>query len=175
MFTKLDQFVQSYKVNKNNPIPAFIVRDGLQNIVEDIQDEINQLLPHGSGIDNNWVIEHQGDMLFECYNSYHAMDGNGFYCGWIDFTVTFNAITKEIEVETDKKQAKAIEDEYMSPDQDECCGDCFDYCPCPCFDDLEDMLYETVEIAVTDYLLLHTLKYAKKFYPVLFEKIANNT
>lgn len=53
---------------------------------EHIQELINKL-PHGSGIDGKWVINYDKYEVIELGNFYHAMDENGFYVGYIDFTV----------------------------------------------------------------------------------------
>ena len=50
----------------------------IQNIVDH--------LPHGSGIDLDWVWERKGKKV-HCYNSFHYRDENGFYDGWQDFVL----------------------------------------------------------------------------------------
>lgn len=50
-------------------------------------DELIKQLPHGSGIDSSWIIAlTRSDVLFFS-NSFHAMNEQGGYEGWIDFTV----------------------------------------------------------------------------------------
>jgi hypothetical protein len=49
--------------------------------IEKLKDE----LPHGSGIDSDWVIEAGDNGKIYAYNSYHCMDEYGFYDGWLDF------------------------------------------------------------------------------------------
>lgn len=44
-------------------------------------------LPHGSGINAQWVIEDKGDKYI-CHNGYDTMDEAGYYDMWIDFTLT---------------------------------------------------------------------------------------
>ena len=46
-------------------------------------------LPHGSGIDYDWMAEKLGNGKIKAHNAYHAMDENGFYCRVFDFSVTF--------------------------------------------------------------------------------------
>ena len=48
------------------------------------------LLPHGSGLDGTWDIDyaHSREDHIVLAMQYHAMDENGFYDGWIDFTLT---------------------------------------------------------------------------------------
>jgi hypothetical protein len=48
--------------------------------------EIVEALPHGSGIDSSWSVDLVGRGV-NFYNSYHAMNENGFYCGWHDFYI----------------------------------------------------------------------------------------
>lgn len=50
-------------------------------------EEIIDALPHGSGIDAKWecIGDTKHRKEFRC--AYHAMDENGFYDGWIDFSV----------------------------------------------------------------------------------------
>lgn len=57
---------------------------------EDTIKKMLDLLPHGSGIDGDWAFDFvkSGDDKVIFYNSFHAMDENGMYDGWIDFTVT---------------------------------------------------------------------------------------
>lgn len=49
-------------------------------------DELPEELPHGSGIDADWVIEGHTHHI-TCRNSFHCMDQNGMYEGWQDFSV----------------------------------------------------------------------------------------
>ena len=48
--------------------------------------KLANLLPHGSGIDGDWLIVKIGNKLY-AYNSYHIMNDYGFYVGWQDFYV----------------------------------------------------------------------------------------
>lgn len=49
---------------------------------------IDNLMPHGSGIDGMVNLDTNGGGRFLTFHSsYHAMDDNGFYDRWIDFTV----------------------------------------------------------------------------------------
>lgn len=47
---------------------------------------LEELLPHGSGIDCKWLIEDKGSNLV-ARNSFHCMDTNGYYDGYQDFTL----------------------------------------------------------------------------------------
>lgn len=47
-------------------------------------------LPHGSGLDGTWGIDYAKSHAERLVLTmqYHAMDENGFYDGWIDFSLT---------------------------------------------------------------------------------------
>ncbi len=47
---------------------------------------LEEVLPHGSGIDCDWEIEQKGNYVY-CRNSFHCMNYNGYYDGYADFTV----------------------------------------------------------------------------------------
>lgn len=59
---------------------------------------IKPLLPHGSGIDYQWICEvlykrvskfHYEPYAIHCHNAIHAMNENGYYDGNVPFTVVF--------------------------------------------------------------------------------------
>lgn len=50
------------------------------------EDNVLEMLPHGSGIDCKWEVEEFKPSLV-CRNSYHVMNEHGFYDGYIDFSV----------------------------------------------------------------------------------------
>lgn len=50
------------------------------------EDQLTELLPHGSGIDCKWTFASIRDGI-DCFNSFHMMDENGGYCGYADFRV----------------------------------------------------------------------------------------
>ena len=57
---------------------------------EEVISQLIDKLPHGSGLDSDWRINYEKSQpdRIQLYTSYHAMDENGFYDGWIDFTLT---------------------------------------------------------------------------------------
>lgn len=57
---------------------------------ESIEKIINQYLPSGSGIDSGVKLdlENSNDQKLVFNSSFHAMDENGYYDRWIDFTLT---------------------------------------------------------------------------------------
>jgi hypothetical protein len=57
-------------------------------VVMNTKDVLLKILPRGSGIHINWEIEEISPESFRCYNAFHVMDGNGFYCGRIPFQCT---------------------------------------------------------------------------------------
>lgn len=53
-------------------------------------EDIVNLLPHGSGFDSDWQIDFDNENYPQSIilsNGYHAMDGNGFYSGWLNFDI----------------------------------------------------------------------------------------
>lgn len=66
-----------YHVYVDNP-------HGRTNAVVDIC-KLADVLPHGSGFDGDWriVVNRNGDVT--CRSEYHAMNKNGYYCGWRNF------------------------------------------------------------------------------------------
>ena len=56
-------------------------------------EAVRCLLPHGSGLDNEWYIDFDkshGERIV-LLSSYHAMDDNGMYDRWINFNVVITA------------------------------------------------------------------------------------
>ncbi len=55
----------------------------------EIEKIIKDFFPHGSGIDNGCFFDFEksnGERLV-LNSSFHCMDNNGYYAGWIDFSV----------------------------------------------------------------------------------------
>lgn len=56
--------------------------------VNGVSRDLLDVLPSGSGFDTSWCVDLSKDgKTLLLYSSYHAMDDNGYYCGWADFTV----------------------------------------------------------------------------------------
>lgn len=57
---------------------------------EDLREIERNYLPHGSGFDSGCTIDidKSNDTRIVINSSYHVMNENGFYSGWVDFTVT---------------------------------------------------------------------------------------
>ncbi len=51
--------------------------------------ELIDELPHGSGLNSQWDLDfvRSNDSRLIFYTSYHCMDENGMYDGWVDFTL----------------------------------------------------------------------------------------
>ena len=60
-----------------------------------IIDTLLSILPHGSGIDCKWKFDITNKAI-ECKNSYHVMNDNGMYSGYIDFTVKIKTTHRDI-------------------------------------------------------------------------------
>lgn len=56
---------------------------------ESLEYLMKDKLPHGSGIDCTWEIELKKEFII-CKNSWHLMNENGYYDGYIDFTIKVN-------------------------------------------------------------------------------------
>ena len=58
-------------------------------------DELEKVLPHGSGIDYNWELEERGKYIY-AENAFHYMNEEGFYDGVLPFTIKFyrDGVTK---------------------------------------------------------------------------------
>ena len=52
----------------------------------EIPEKIIECLPHGSGIDCEWTYKEKKDYIVFS-NSFHVMNDNGYYIGYIDFSV----------------------------------------------------------------------------------------
>lgn len=62
--------------------------------VERTIHQLNDLLPSGSGFDNGTIIDMDCKNPFQKFDlvtCFHHMDGNGYYAGWNDYTVTVKA------------------------------------------------------------------------------------
>ena len=54
----------------------------------DFNSKIIGILPHGSGINDDWTIEHKGGKVI-CKNAYDRINEAGLYDGVFPFSVTF--------------------------------------------------------------------------------------
>jgi hypothetical protein len=154
MFTPLDRHIRSYLLNKDNTNHIFISNGGVGWIVEKLEEEIKSLLPHGSGIDCIWHVNHVKDLVFDCHNSYHAMDQNGFYCGYVDFIVRIDLLTKDFDVEVCQQDIEAIVggyEEYIEGDDVETNA--------PYLEDLGDYLHQAVSHNLEYYYAQESIKY----------------
>jgi hypothetical protein len=175
MITKLDQLVQNYLCNRTNDHPKFIESNGLQKIIDNIEEELVEVLPHGGGIDCKWNIEKKGNGLdFVCSNSFHVMDQNGYYCGYVDFSVYVNVEKPwhSLNVEVSQTDIDAIYSEYDvgAEATDEEIEEWNEVNACPYLDELEDDIFETVKYSLELYYISEAVKRAKQFYPYLLEK-----
>jgi hypothetical protein len=53
-------------------------------------EDLIDILPHGSGFDGDWTVDTDSETYPNAIilsNGYHAMDQNGFYSGWLNFTI----------------------------------------------------------------------------------------
>ena len=59
---------------------------------QSIISELNEILPHGSGINYDWHYTIQKNGLINAHNSFDAMDEYGGYCHIYDFSVKIKPI-----------------------------------------------------------------------------------
>jgi hypothetical protein len=79
---------------------------------EKIEEIVEKYLPHGSGIDNgnSFDFDNSREDKLIINSSYHRMDENGFYDGWIDYQVvirpslTANGINLDVKGRFGKHQ-----------------------------------------------------------------------
>lgn len=84
---------------------------GIETPIDVLATILEEELPHGSGIDGDWTISPAGTNV-EASNYYHAMNGAGFYCGYLHFTVTIPvADPSAFTVEWDADDVAAMEEE----------------------------------------------------------------
>ncbi len=62
--------------------------------IETTIEQLEAILPHGSGINSDWNIKDKGQ-YFKCENSFHCMDDFGYYVGYSDFSII---IDKKLEL-----------------------------------------------------------------------------
>lgn len=77
---------------------------------------LEENLPHGSGIDADWHVDEKSDR-FIASNSFHAMDEDGFYDGWADFTVSIpKKKPEQFKLQFNGALAQRINKKYMLRD-----------------------------------------------------------
>jgi len=62
----------------------------LTAVKEKVLELVAEVLPHGSGIDSEWHLSFSTRTRIRAEASFHCMDENGMYDGWVDFTVLFD-------------------------------------------------------------------------------------
>ena len=111
-------------------------------------DELKEKLPHGSGIDCDWKLENETEDQTIVSNYWHAMDTNGYYCGYVYFEVKLDKQGNLLDVEVDQESIDAILKDYEPEDQ-ESESDEYTESFAPYLDDLDDYLYETINYCLT--------------------------
>lgn len=86
-------------INKSNTDSNI---ENWKNWIDKYDDNIDYIMrdvfPHGSGIDNgcHFNFDKSVNNKLVIDSGYHCMDPNGYYDGWIDFTVT---LTPDLELD----------------------------------------------------------------------------
>jgi len=90
----------------------------LESKFQELCDYLNEVLPHGSGIDSNWDFDYQKNGKVLAMNSYHCMDENGYYYGWADFTIKFDMFKdlRAFKLEFNGKRSSYLNDKHMLRD-----------------------------------------------------------
>jgi len=75
-------------------------------------EQMIDLLPHGSGIDGktefNFNKSRENKLIID--SSYHCMDQNGFYDGWVDFSIMItSSLIFEVDIVITGKFCKKYE------------------------------------------------------------------
>ncbi|MDD3263403.1 MAG: hypothetical protein PHT94_00745 [Candidatus Nanoarchaeia archaeon] len=94
------------------------IYNAIKNMDADTKIEfLDFCLPHGSGFDIKHEITEQ-KKNFEIRSSFHCMDENGYYCGWVDFTAYLwkdipSNKNKELTVYINGKYSNYLADKYF--------------------------------------------------------------
>ncbi len=109
-----------------------------------IPDELEDYLPHGSGIDSDWQIDfNDATQNIECVNAYHAMDENGVYAGWVRFQVEIPAIRPlDFNVVVNEQDVARIDAAYAAEEPNDWA---------PYLDNLDEVISEEVRHSLQRY------------------------
>ena len=66
---------------------------------------------HGSGIDADWTVTETDSLTWEVSNDFHCMDENGYYCGWLPFTIILDSEGRVDEVEIAEEDEETFGDD----------------------------------------------------------------
>jgi len=102
-------------------------------------------LPHGSGIDADWISNGEQGACISFCNEWHALDNNGCYCGWVPFEVIvrydLDKQRFDYSVTVDDGQIQSIVEGYEENVDDN--GDI--ETNAPYLDDLADIIHSSIE------------------------------
>lgn len=88
------------------------------NDINDKENFIKSIVPSGSGFDTIYNVYEQ-KKNFKIVSSYHVMNENGYYDGWIDFTIYLwknipSNRNKDITIEITGKYSNYLADKYFA-------------------------------------------------------------
>ena len=85
-----------------------------QAMQDEAEATLKAHLPHGSGIDCDWTFEWFPTRVV-CRNSWHAMNNNGFYEGYADFSLIlyYKRHVKDFKLEFNGYQAKRLNQKHF--------------------------------------------------------------
>jgi len=96
--------------------------------LDKIEETLLDALPHGCGIDYDWVFEILPNKII-CSNSYHVMNDGGYYDGFIDFVVVIKTEHRTIHKQLDYKISGRFGSKYA---------------------DIKDYLYQTIDYSLCE-------------------------
>ena len=114
-----------------------IINESTSNpVIKHIESGKTISLPHGSGIDCDWKWNANEDECIAFYNSWHAMDANGYYCGYVPFEVIITYIDDKFhfDVSIDNSAIDDIMADYE-----------IDVPNAPFLDDLGDVIWQSID------------------------------
>lgn len=109
VYQKLSAYIRAYKTNQETNNEKW-----MNYFEEKIKEIAEKYLPNGSGIDNgNYInIEESDENKIVIESSYHKMT-NGFYDGWIEYSVVVTPdLLNEIVFEFIEHNGNELEKDY---------------------------------------------------------------
>jgi hypothetical protein len=74
-----------------NSVEPYYLEEVNDDYFIDYEEQLDSILPNGSGIDCKWEYEQKNDTIV-CRNSFHYMDETGGYIGYLDFLIRFHRL-----------------------------------------------------------------------------------
>ena len=143
MISELHEKIRSCILNKEHT-------EWKYKTLTNVCDLLQGILPHGSGIDCDWEIADKEQFLhFECKNSWHAMDQQGGYCGYVKFTVSLDLSgpIPDWSIDINSADVQAIDASFTQEENEH--GET--ETNAPCLDDLDEVIHQAIDAAFNWY------------------------